>query len=90
MARYKPSGSPNGAAAGSGGRMGAYSGGYFDDGFADDDWFFDYYDVQFSPTAPAKTDSASAHRRTYQADQLYENAKTSGLFEFWGGPAMRM
>jgi len=62
----------------------AYSGGYFDDGFVDDDWFYDFYDVRFSkePSAGAETGPAPAGARTYQAEQLYEGAQASGLFEF--------
>lgn len=63
------------------GRRGAYSGGYFDDGFVDDDWFYDYYDIQ-SSEASSRSDSAAARRTDYQAEQLYEDARTSGLFDF--------
>ncbi|ALA58991.1 small metal-binding protein SmbP [Nitrospira moscoviensis] len=75
MKRQSPSG-------GAPGRIAAYSGGYFDDGFADDDWFYDYYDLQSSERASAGTDPASVGRQSYEAEQLYENARTSRLFDF--------
>jgi len=55
----------------------AYSGGYFDDGFLDDDWYFDFYEVQF--TRPAAQPTADGGE--YEAEQLYEDARASGLFE---------
>ncbi|HJT20486.1 MAG TPA: hypothetical protein VJ746_08445 [Nitrospira sp.] len=65
---------------------GAYSGGYFDDGYFDDDWYFDFYEIQ-STTSPSSSSAesgdqgASMTARDYRAEQLYEDAKASGLFD---------
>lgn len=61
-------------------RMAAYSGGFYDDGFVDDDWFYDYYELQATPSS--RGGDPAATRREYRADQLYEDARTSGLFDF--------
>ena len=78
MKRESPSKAPGDSQS----RGAAYSGGYFDDGFADDDWFYDYYELQSSGRASGGTEAASAGRRSYEAEQLYENARTSRLFDF--------
>lgn len=82
-AKRSRQGASSGPTASRSGRQAAYSGGYFDDGFADDDWFYDFYDVQFSkePSSGAETDM-TRRTKAYQAEQLYENAQASGLFEF--------
>ncbi|HEU4685339.1 MAG TPA: hypothetical protein VFS39_12620 [Nitrospira sp.] len=73
------------AAAGQSSTQGpaAYSGGYFDDGFYDDDWFFDFYDVQPKAAATPSQHNMppTTTRQEYQADQLYEDARASGLFD---------
>lgn len=76
-----PAGASNSSSPSSSFARGAYSGGYFDDGFVDDDWFYDYYDIQ-SSEASSRSDSAAVRRTDYQAEQLYEDARTSGLFDF--------
>jgi hypothetical protein len=63
---------------------GAYSGGYFDDGYYDDDWYFDFYEIQ--STAPASSAQSAdqdglSTARDYRAEQLYEDATASGLFD---------
>jgi hypothetical protein len=67
------------------GRPGAYSGGYFDDGFVDDDWFYDYYEIQShqdSSRPEAGGRQTPSRQKEYQAEQLYEDVRTSGLFDF--------
>ncbi len=55
----------------------AYSGGFFDDGLYDDDWFFDYYEL------PADYRHSNQERlREYEAGQMYEGADESGIFNY--------
>lgn len=56
----------------------AYSGGFFDDGLYDDNWFFDYYEA--SPNAG--TNQTQERLREYDASQMYEEAEESGIFNF--------
>ena len=72
-----PTGEGNAARGGSSGMAGAYSGGFFDDGFFDDDWFYDYYE---SSQQTGGRQHASPGQQ-YKAEQLYEDAQTSGLFD---------
>jgi len=57
----------------------AYSGGYFDDGLYDDDWYFDYYEL---PADSGSHLSNQERLREYEADQMYEEAEESGIFNF--------
>jgi hypothetical protein len=56
----------------------AFSGGYLDDGFFEDDWFYDYYEAR----PESGSGQAPAFRKDYRAEQLYEEVRTSGLFDF--------
>lgn len=59
------------------------SGGFFDDGFYADDWFYDYYDVGTREAALAEEEfEAMPLPSELEADQIYEGARESGLFEF--------
>lgn len=57
----------------------AYSGGYFNDGLYDDDWYFDYYEL---PTEEGSRRSNQERLREYEAGQMYEGAEESGIFNF--------
>jgi hypothetical protein len=74
-----PTGETRGRSAASDGtrQATALTGGYLDDGFVDDDWFFDYYQPQFSERGGPQVSA-----KDYQAEQLYEDARASGLFDF--------
>ena len=56
-----------------------YSGGYFDDGLYDDDWYFDYYELQ---AVSGSRRSNQERLREYEAGQMYEEAEESGIFNF--------
>jgi hypothetical protein len=62
----------------------AYTGGFFDDGLYDDDWYFDYYEL---PTDSQRVSNQGGGQdqdrlREYDAGQMYEEAEESGLFNF--------
>jgi hypothetical protein len=56
-----------------------YSGGYFDDGLYDDDWYFDYYEL---PADSGSHRSNLERLREYEAGQMYDEAEESGIFNF--------
>jgi len=57
----------------------AYSGGYFDDGLYDDDWYFDYYEL---PVEEGSRRSNQERLREYEAGQMSDEAEESGIFNF--------
>ncbi len=62
----------------------SFNGGFYDDGFYDDDWYFDYYEIDMSGgegSRSQRTPRWSEGDREFDANQFYDDAAGSGLFE---------